>query len=103
MYILYFYKFVHFIFLQICTFYILQICTFIILKQNVIDDYVKVNYQNSVATMKELAKKEGIFAGISSGAVLWATLQVAKNFNKEDTLLCLLGDTGERYLSSDLS
>jgi cysteine synthase A len=73
-----------------------------ILNQEIIDEVVAVNYDDSISMMKKLAKKEGILAGISSGAVLWATMQIAKEFNEDDTLLCLLGDTGERYLSSDI-
>lgn len=73
-----------------------------ILNQDIIDEVITVNYDNSVSMMKNLAKKEGILAGISSGAVLWATMQIAKEYDEGDTLLCLLADTGERYLSSDI-
>ena len=73
-----------------------------ILNRAIIDQVIAVNYNDAVSMMKNLAKKEGILAGISSGAVLWATMQIAKEYNEEDTLLCLLGDTGERYLSSDI-
>ncbi|MCK4796417.1 MAG: cysteine synthase A [Spirochaetes bacterium] len=73
-----------------------------ILNRAIIDQMIAVNYNDAVSMMKNLAKKEGILAGISSGAVLWATMQIAKEYNEEDTLLCLLGDTGERYLSSDI-
>lgn len=73
-----------------------------ILNQDIIDEVIAVNYDNSVSMIKNLAKKEGILAGISSGAVLWATMQIAKEFDEGDNLLCLLGDTGERYLSSDI-
>ena len=71
-----------------------------ILNQDIIDEVIAVTYENSVSMMKSLAKKEGILAGISSGAVLWATMQIAKEYDEGDSLLCLLGDTGERYLSS---
>lgn len=73
-----------------------------ILNQDIIDEVIAVTYENSVSMMKNLAKKEGILAGISSGAVLWATMQIAKEYDEGDTLLCLLADTGERYLSSDI-
>lgn len=73
-----------------------------ILNQDIIDEVIAVTYENSISMMKNLAKKEGILAGISSGAVLWATMQIAKEYDEGDTLLCLLGDTGERYLSSDI-
>ena len=51
---------------------------------------------------KELATKEGIFVGISSGATFTAALEVAKEAEKGSTILCMLPDTGERYLSTPL-
>lgn len=53
-------------------------------------------------TSRELAKKEGIFVGISSGATLAAALQVAKDATEGSVLLAMLPDTGERYLSTFL-
>ena len=51
---------------------------------------------------RELAQKEGIFVGTSSGASFAAALEVAKDAPKGSTILCMLPDTGERYLSTPL-
>jgi cysteine synthase A len=51
---------------------------------------------------RELARKEGIFVGITSGATFTAALQVAAEAPKGSTILCMLPDTGERYLSTPL-
>jgi cysteine synthase A len=51
---------------------------------------------------KELARKEGIFVGITSGATFAAALRVAAEAPKGSTILCMLPDTGERYLSTPL-
>jgi cysteine synthase A len=50
---------------------------------------------------RKLARMEGIFAGISSGAAMWAALEIAKRAESKDkTIVVLLPDTGERYLST---
>ena len=51
---------------------------------------------------RELAKKEGIFVGISSGGTFAAALEVAKQAKPGDVILAMLPDTGERYLSTPL-
>jgi cysteine synthase A len=51
---------------------------------------------------KELARKEGIFVGVTSGATFAAALRVAAEAQKGSTILCMLPDTGERYLSTPL-
>ena len=55
-----------------------------------------------MARSQELAKKEGIFVGISSGATFAGALKIAAEAPKGSTILCMLPDTGERYLSTPL-
>ena len=73
-----------------------------ILERGVIDEIVTVNDQTSIETAKDLAKKEGIFCGISAGATMQGALQIAKVAPKNSTFCVMLPDTGERYLSSPL-
>jgi cysteine synthase len=70
-------------------------------KADLIDEIIKVKEEDAGATARSLAKKEGVFVGISSGAALWAALQVAARPENEGKLVVvLLPDTGERYLST---
>jgi cysteine synthase A len=72
-----------------------------VLKTGLIDEVVPVAHEDAGATARQLAKEEGILAGISSGAALWAALQVAKQTeNRGKTIVVLLPDTGERYLTT---
>lgn len=72
-----------------------------ILNKNIIDEIVKVTNDNAGKTARRLAKEEGIFAGISSGAAVWAAIEVAKRpENKNKMIVVILPDTGERYLST---
>ena len=73
-----------------------------VLNTKIIDEIIKVKNEDAYKTARELARKEGIFAGISSGAAAWAALKVAKNLPREKKVLVILPDTGERYLSTDL-
>ncbi len=74
-----------------------------ILKTELLDEVLKVKYEDAVGAARLLAKCEGILAGISSGAALFAALQVSKRVeNKNKTIVVVLPDTGERYLSSSL-
>jgi len=72
------------------------------LAAKLVDRIVPVNGADALHLSRELARKEGIFVGISAGAALAATLQVAKTAPVGSTLLCMLPDTGERYLSTPL-
>jgi cysteine synthase A len=67
-----------------------------------VDRIVPVNGADALRLSRELAQKEGIFVGISAGAALAAALQVAKTAPVGATILCMLPDTGERYLSTPL-
>lgn len=74
-----------------------------ILNRKVIDEIVIVSADDAFETARELAKKEGILAGMSSGAAVWAALRVAKRKeNKGKMIVVILPDTGERYLSTGL-
>ncbi len=66
-----------------------------------VDEIIKVKEEDAGATARMLAQKEGIFVGISSGAALWAALQVAqREENAGKLIVAVLPDTGERYLST---
>lgn len=67
-----------------------------------IDEILPVGGQRSLTLARELAKQEGIFAGISSGATLAAALTIAERSAPGTNILCMLPDTGERYLSTPL-
>ncbi len=72
-----------------------------VLDRKVIDEIIQVTNDDAGITARQLAKKEGILAGISSGAALWAALEAAKRpENKGKTIVVVLPDTGERYLST---
>lgn len=74
-----------------------------ILKTKLIDEIFKVKYEDAIETAQILAQKEGILAGISSGAATYAALEIAKRTeNKNKTLVVILPDTGERYLTTSL-
>ncbi len=72
-----------------------------VLNRGIFDEIVKVSNDNAGVTTRRLAKEEGILAGISCGAALWAALEVAKRKENEGKLIVvILPDTGERYLST---
>jgi cysteine synthase A len=74
-----------------------------VLNRSVIDEVITVSNENAFATSRQLARSEGLLVGISSGAAAYAALQVAKRpENKGKTIVVILPDTGERYLSTIL-
>ncbi len=74
-----------------------------VLKLDLVDEIVKVKDEDAMQTARLLAKKEGLLVGISSGAAVWAALEVAKKSENEGKLIVvILPDTGERYLSTPL-
>ncbi len=73
-----------------------------VLKKDLIDEIIQVKDEDAAKMMLRLARKEGIFAGISSGAATWAALELAKREeNKGKRIVVILPDTGERYLSME--
>ncbi len=74
-----------------------------VLDTQVYDEVIPVENDDAFATGKLIGKKEGVLVGISSGAVVWAAIQLAKRpENKGKTIVALLPDTGDRYLSTPL-
>lgn len=72
-----------------------------VLNRDIIDEVIRVTNDNAGQTARQLAKLEGILAGISCGAALWAALEVAKRKeNKAKVIVVILPDTGERYLTT---
>jgi cysteine synthase A len=74
-----------------------------ILDTKVYSEVIKATFDDSVAIARRLAREEGILAGISSGANLWAAMQLAaRPENAGKLIVTIICDTGERYLSSPL-
>jgi cysteine synthase A len=70
--------------------------------EKLIDEVVPVDGNEALRLARELATKEGIFVGTSSGATLAAALEVARRAPPRSNVVCMLPDTGERYLSTPL-
>ncbi|HHV71535.1 MAG TPA: cysteine synthase A [Clostridia bacterium] len=73
-----------------------------VLDCKLLDRIIRVKDEDALETARRLAREEGLLLGISSGANIWAALQVAKEFKKEDNIVVIAPDTGERYLSTEL-
>ena len=72
-----------------------------VLDRDIVDEIMVVSNEDAGRITRRLAKEEGIFAGISSGAAMWAALEVAKRKESEGKMIIVvLPDTGERYLST---
>ncbi|MEF2811136.1 MAG: cysteine synthase A [Oscillospiraceae bacterium] len=74
-----------------------------ILDTKIYDEIIPVENDDAFATGKEIGKSEGVLVGISSGAAVWAAIELAKRpENEGKTIIVLLPDTGDRYLSTPL-
>ena len=74
-----------------------------VLDTKIYDEIIPVENDDAFATGKEIGKSEGVLVGISSGAAVWAAIELAKRpENEGKTIVVLLPDTGERYLSTPL-
>ncbi|MHC4394518.1 MAG: cysteine synthase A [Planctomycetota bacterium] len=74
-----------------------------VLNIGAIDEIIPVSNNDAIVTTQQLAAKEGILVGISSGAAMWAAIQVSeRQGNEGKTIIVILPDTGERYISTEM-
>jgi cysteine synthase A len=73
-----------------------------VLNTSIIDEIIAVTDDNAAETARRLARQEGILVGISSGAAVWASVQVAQRLGADKVVATVLPSTGERYLSTGL-
>lgn len=74
-----------------------------VLDMGVIDEIVQVSNEDATVTARQLGEKEGIMAGISSGAAMWAAVQLSlRAENEGKTIVAVLPDTAERYISTEM-
>jgi len=74
-----------------------------VLNTKIIDETVQVSNNDAVETARQLAAREGILAGISAGAAMWAAIQISNRpENENKTIVVILPDTGERYISTEM-
>ncbi|MBN2565011.1 MAG: cysteine synthase A [Candidatus Eisenbacteria bacterium] len=69
---------------------------------SVVDEILAVDDQDALDTARRLAREEGVLAGISSGAAMFAALTIARRAGREGLVIVVLPDTGERYISTEL-
>jgi cysteine synthase A len=72
-----------------------------VLNREIIDQIIAVGDEDAFATAKRLAREEGLLAGISAGANVFAALKVAKRLGAGKRVVTILPDTGERYLAME--
>jgi cysteine synthase A len=70
-----------------------------VLNRDVIDELIHVRDEDAIATAARLTREEGLLVGISSGANVFAALQVAERLGTGKVVVTILPDTGERYLT----
>ena len=73
-----------------------------IYRADLVDRIIDVAFDDAVAVARRLAREEGIFVGISAGAVAWSAFEIAKELGPGKRVVAVLPDTGERYLSTAL-
>ncbi len=72
-----------------------------IYKRDVLDDVRICKDEDAFETMRDLMQREGVFCGLSSGAAVWGSVQVARDLPRGSTVVCILPDRGDRYLSTE--
>jgi cysteine synthase A len=73
-----------------------------ILNTSIYDEIIQVSDEHALTTMRALATREGLLLGPSSGASVWAAMQIAKRLGAGKRVLCIAPDSGERYMSMDI-
>ncbi len=73
-----------------------------ILDVRIIDDLVEVSDEDAIFTARKLAKVQGLLCGTSSGANVWAAIQIAKKYGNDKVIATILADRAERYFSTSL-
>lgn len=73
-----------------------------VLNTKIYDEIIPVTDDDAIETTRQLALKEGILAGVSSGAVMWAAIKIAKRIGKGRKIVAIFADRGDRYLSTGL-
>jgi cysteine synthase A len=70
---------------------------------DIVDQIIQVSDEDAIQTARQLGAKEGILVGISSGAAMWAAIQLSfEQQNEGKTIVVILPDTGERYISTKM-
>ncbi|WP_419872052.1 cysteine synthase A [Candidatus Pristimantibacillus sp. PTI5] len=73
-----------------------------ILNTSIYDEIIQVSDEDALTTMRALATREGLLLGPSSGASVWAAMQIAKRLGEGKRVLCIAPDSGERYMSMNI-
>lgn len=73
-----------------------------ILNTSIYDEIIQVSDEDALTTMRALATREGLLLGPSSGASVWAAMQIAKRLGQGKRVLCIAPDSGERYMSMNI-